>query len=203
MSASSVKTLGIDTLLRVLRGLRNGIIYGAKVRFPHALVMTFLFRDGSFQDKLKGIAKATITHAKNLGLFALTFKLIRELLAFIRQTDDGFNTLIAGFIGGGLRFGENDPITSQINMYIMSRVIFGIANWLVREGYVQYTPTNYRLFGATIWGLVMYLFYHERGVMQKSIESSMDYIYVESDTFAPLPSSFAGVLDWVYYGHPE
>jgi peroxisomal membrane protein 4 len=27
----------------IIKGLRNGIIYGIKIRFPHALVMTFLF----------------------------------------------------------------------------------------------------------------------------------------------------------------
>jgi peroxisomal membrane protein 4 len=30
-------------LLALIKGARNGIVYGAKVRFPHALVMTLLF----------------------------------------------------------------------------------------------------------------------------------------------------------------
>lgn len=34
-------------LLAIVKALRNGIVYGAKVRFPHALVMTFLFKSGS------------------------------------------------------------------------------------------------------------------------------------------------------------
>jgi peroxisomal membrane protein 4 len=34
--------------LALIKGFRNGLVYGAKVRFPHALVMTFLFRDGSY-----------------------------------------------------------------------------------------------------------------------------------------------------------
>ena len=33
--------------LAVLKGFRNGAVYGAKIRAPHALVMTFLFRSGS------------------------------------------------------------------------------------------------------------------------------------------------------------
>ena len=32
-------------ILAIVKGLRNGLVYGAKIRFPHALVMTFLFRD--------------------------------------------------------------------------------------------------------------------------------------------------------------
>lgn len=34
-------------ILAIVKGLRNGIVYGAKVRFPHAVVMTFLFKTGS------------------------------------------------------------------------------------------------------------------------------------------------------------
>lgn len=32
--------------LAILKGARNGIVYGAKVRFPHALVMAILFGRG-------------------------------------------------------------------------------------------------------------------------------------------------------------
>uniref|UniRef100_A0A671PIW8 Wu:fe02h09 n=1 Tax=Sinocyclocheilus anshuiensis TaxID=1608454 RepID=A0A671PIW8_9TELE len=35
------------TALAVVRGFRNGAVYGAKIRAPRALVMTFLFRSGS------------------------------------------------------------------------------------------------------------------------------------------------------------
>ncbi|KAG0082163.1 hypothetical protein BGZ92_011876, partial [Podila epicladia] len=31
-------------LLSIVKGFRNGLVYGAKIRFPHALVMTLLFR---------------------------------------------------------------------------------------------------------------------------------------------------------------
>lgn len=33
--------------LSVLKGFRNGLVLGTKVRFPHALVMTFLFHHGT------------------------------------------------------------------------------------------------------------------------------------------------------------
>jgi hypothetical protein len=33
-------------ILTLIKGIRNGIVYGSKVRFPHALVMIFLFRSG-------------------------------------------------------------------------------------------------------------------------------------------------------------
>ena len=31
-------------ILTIVKGFRNGLVYGAKIRLPHALVMTFLFR---------------------------------------------------------------------------------------------------------------------------------------------------------------
>jgi len=35
-------------VLALVKGFRNGIVYGWKVRFPHALVMTFLFRSQKY-----------------------------------------------------------------------------------------------------------------------------------------------------------
>jgi hypothetical protein len=33
--------------LAIVKGARNGLVYGAKVRFPHALVMSVLFGRGT------------------------------------------------------------------------------------------------------------------------------------------------------------
>lgn len=33
-------------VLSVLKGARNGIVYGVKIRFPHALIMSILFGKG-------------------------------------------------------------------------------------------------------------------------------------------------------------
>jgi hypothetical protein len=35
-------------LLSIVKGFRNGLVYGAKIRFPHALVMTLLFRRSKY-----------------------------------------------------------------------------------------------------------------------------------------------------------
>lgn len=32
--------------LAILKGARNGLVYGAKIRFPHVLVMSILFGRG-------------------------------------------------------------------------------------------------------------------------------------------------------------
>ena len=33
-------------LLAIVKGARNGIVYGVKIRFPHALIMSILFGKG-------------------------------------------------------------------------------------------------------------------------------------------------------------
>lgn len=37
---------GYADYLGILKGARNGLVYGVKVRFPHALVMAILFGRG-------------------------------------------------------------------------------------------------------------------------------------------------------------
>lgn len=43
----------------VLSAARQGASYGAKIRLPHALVMTFLFQKGTLESKIKRIVQVT------------------------------------------------------------------------------------------------------------------------------------------------
>lgn len=194
MSSLPYTSVG-PAVLSIIRGLRNGVIYGSKVRFPHALVMTVLFREGSLYEKMRGILKATFTHARNLSCFVAVFKGVMMLMSHLRNTEDGLNTVVAGFIGGGIIFGGNNPINSQINMYIMSRVVIGLARTAVRRGYIKEFKGSFRLYAAVCWALVMYLFYHESSpehVLQKSMVTSMDYLYLQSNEWPDTRN----IIDW-------
>lgn len=57
-----------------LLGLRQGVYYGARIRFFHALVMTLLFKQGSMRSKLRIILKLTYEHARNLGAYVFLYK---------------------------------------------------------------------------------------------------------------------------------
>lgn len=50
MSLASIQSLINDPefhdYLAILKGARNGLVYGVKVRLPHALVMSVLFGKG-------------------------------------------------------------------------------------------------------------------------------------------------------------
>ena len=66
-----------------LKGLVHGINYGTKIRFPHALVMTFLFKpDMNIVDKLRRILKLTFLHSRNLAAFVCVYKLVIALGRF-------------------------------------------------------------------------------------------------------------------------
>jgi len=60
---------------RVARGFRNGLLYGFKIRAPHAAVMTLLFRrGGNPADKARGVLRMALEHGRNLGRYVLIYK---------------------------------------------------------------------------------------------------------------------------------
>ncbi|WFD03400.1 hypothetical protein MOBT1_002089 [Malassezia obtusa] len=103
-------------VLAIVKGVRNGIVYGTKIRFPHALVMVFLFGSGTPRDKFKKILTATRQHAVRLGMYVAIYKTIltiqRDLLTNGKETPD--QSFIAGLIGGWYMFGERTPINEQV-----------------------------------------------------------------------------------------
>ncbi|KAI9282557.1 peroxisomal membrane protein 4 [Sporodiniella umbellata] len=169
-------------LLSILKGFRSGIVYGAKVRFPHALVMTILFKTGSWQSKVKGILNATKQHALNLGKFATIYK---SLMIVQRKVNGGkeanLHPFIAGIVGGYFVFGENNGINQQIILYLFSRVVLAIVKVPVKREIIDAPEHTFPVFAAVVWGLVMWLFKHEKDTVQPSLRASMQYIYSDSD----------------------
>lgn len=132
ISEPSVTYLDPPASIRRIRRLPNPIIH-PQVRFPHALVMTLLFkRDATLAQQAKLIWQATSTHSINLGTYVFLFKSLLCLMRHVRGVESPLNVLVAGALAGYRVFGKNDAINSQINMYILSRVILGTVNALVR-----------------------------------------------------------------------
>lgn len=172
------------TALAVLKGFRNGAVYGAKIRAPHALVMTFLFRSGSFQEKLWAILRATYTHSSNLACFVFTYKALCALQAYLQGETRQVHSFLAGSIGGFLVFHKNNSINSQINMYLLSRILFALCRLGVEKGYIPEPKRDpFPLFTALTWGLVMWLFGYHRPTLQPSLQSSMTYLYEDSNVW--------------------
>ncbi|CAH2292665.1 peroxisomal membrane 4 [Pelobates cultripes] len=157
-------------------------LYGAKIRAPHALVMTFLFKSGSLQEKIKAILQATFTHSRNLAYFVFTYKGLLATQEKLHGSRWQFHSFLAAMVGGWLVFGDNNHINSQINMYLLSRVLFGLSRLAVEKGYIPEPKHDvFPLFSALVWGFVLWLFEYHRHTLQPSLQSSMTYLYDDSN----------------------
>lgn len=184
-------------VLAVVKGFRNGAVYGAKIRAPHALVMTFLFRSGSLKDKLKAIAKATYTHSRNLAYFVFIYKGLQALQVKIQGKSLQSQSFLAACLGGWLVFGDNNNINSQINMYLLSRILFALSRLAVEKGYIPQPKRDpFPMFATLVWGIVLWLFEYYPHTLQPSLQSSMNYLYHDSNVWHD-------VTDFLVYNKPK
>jgi peroxisomal membrane protein 4 len=194
--------------LVLVKAIRNGLVYGTKIRFPHALVMVFLFRPGTLQEKIKLVWKATRQHALNLATFALLYKSSMMVLKNLNGGKEAsVHTFLAGLLGGYWVFGHGKAgqrsVTQQIVIYVFARVVLAVAklavtppgdNSLVGGSYgghggkgllglnerqLELVRKNaWPVFASLSWASVMWLFRWYPETLQPSLRSSMSYMYV-------------------------
>lgn len=194
-------------VLSLLKTARNGAVYGSKVRFPHALVMIFLFRSGTFKEKASLVFRATKKHATNLAKFASIYKIAMLALKRYGSTpgkEGPLDSFFAGLLGGyfvfgqrSKRYGKISSVSQQIVIYIFARVALGLARLAVKPGHglpvisseplhSQISHYAWPVFASVSWGLVMLLFKHHPEDLQSSLRSSMTYIYKDCDEWDSL-----------------
>ncbi|KAF8591975.1 peroxisomal membrane protein 4 [Ramaria rubella] len=188
--------------LAILKGARNGLVYGVKIRFPHALLMSILFGRGDWKTRARQIFTATKQHAINLASFVSLYK---ALLLLQKRLNGGkernADTFVAGLIGGYVVFGDRTAINEQIVLYVCSRVV---ASFIPRAGTTyagspaasssnagshKPIPPDARLFSffaALSWGAVMWLFKNRGETIQPGMFSSMRYLYRDSENWTNL-----------------
>eukprot|EP00485_Elphidium_margaritaceum_P001032 CAMPEP_0202695004 /NCGR_PEP_ID=MMETSP1385-20130828/8713_1 /ASSEMBLY_ACC=CAM_ASM_000861 /TAXON_ID=933848 /ORGANISM="Elphidium margaritaceum" /LENGTH=251 /DNA_ID=CAMNT_0049350957 /DNA_START=55 /DNA_END=810 /DNA_ORIENTATION=- len=172
-----------DDLWSIARGFRNGCVYGIKIRFPHALVMTLIFtNDRSIQNMSRTIFKKTKEHSLHLGHFVMMYKLLVVVVRrILRYPHNHFPIihLLAGGIGGGIVWGKRTAINHQINLYVFSRIFMGLVRSGVERGYFDGTAWKkwYLFFASLTWAIVMYLFEFEEHNLSRSLAASMRYLY--------------------------
>lgn len=158
--------------------------------------MTFLFRDGSLEDKLRFIVKATYQHSRNLALFVTIYKsllLAQRKLLTGDQVEKAHHSFVAGLIGGYIVFGNNDNINNQIVLYLFSRISMGLVKSVAQKysepsfgvtfKQLQDNPHIFSAFASVTWAIVMYLFRNDRNTLQPSLQASMQYLYNDSDSW--------------------
>ncbi|KAF8514514.1 Tim17/Tim22/Tim23/Pmp24 family-domain-containing protein [Gautieria morchelliformis] len=184
--------------LAIVKGARNGLVYGVKIRFPHALLMSILFGRGDWKSRARQIFLATKQHALNLAGFVSIYK---TLLLLQKRLNGGkerkSDTFFAGLIGGYIIFGDRTAINEQIVLYVSSRVLAsfipraGTTSTGTSSGDSQLKPIPpdarlFSLFAAVSWGAVMWLFKHRGESIQPGMFSSMRYLYRDSEQWSSL-----------------
>ncbi|KXH66233.1 peroxisomal membrane protein 24 [Colletotrichum salicis] len=185
-------------ILAVVKAARNGAVYGAKVRFPHALVL---------RQKAGLVFRATRTHARNLAKFATIYKLTMYLLKNYGPSpgkEGPYDSFFAGLLGGYIVFGGRSPrsgkissVNQQIVIYVFARVVLALARLAVAPGKglpvvsrddvsAKISYYAWPVFASTSWAMVMYLFRWQPQELQPSLRSSMTYIYQQSSEWDSL-----------------
>ncbi|TNV77184.1 hypothetical protein FGO68_gene7853 [Halteria grandinella] len=177
-----------NCLIAAIRGFRNGLYYGGKVRFAHAVVMAILFQSGvSPLQKLKTAIKLAWMHGRNLGSFVFVYKIAQCVLQQLFRKHHPAFSFIAGVIGAYVVWRDKNSINQQIVFYLLSRVLEGSAKRLQKAGHLNFIPSNFEAFpwlSMVVWGIVMYLFEDDKSVLQGSLQSSMQFLYKDSDQVA-------------------
>jgi len=213
----------IQCILSAIRGYRNGVITGVRVRIPYifqAIIYGVLFREGSVKERLKFVFKQMCFHGRNLAMFVGIYKTI---CCFFRNIgiSTGIESLIAGFIGGFTAFGESKGISGSVNnqlvLYLFARSIQALVQSFVNKGILPsfmsiQTPIGFRTFAGITLALALYLTEHEPETLSSSFMATMHYLYHKSDhgpllgpsdrTFLPIiilvTVSLLGYVGWEF-----
>lgn len=128
-------------LLELIRTTRNGMVYGGKIRFSHALVMSILYKSGPIKPRIMQVLKATRGHAEVLAAFAFIYKIIKDILAadnIIGSSKISTVKFIAGAVASWVVYLQhfnlfNGGITHQVTLYCFSRVLLATGKILLDQ----------------------------------------------------------------------
>ena len=85
----------------------------------------------------------------------------------------------------------------QINMYLLSRILFALSRLAVEKGYVPRPKQDpFPLFATLVWGIVLWLFEYYPHTLQPSLQSSMNYLYHDSNVWHD-------ISDFLIYNKPR
>ncbi|CAI5760471.1 unnamed protein product [Candida verbasci] len=139
-------------LLEIIKSARNGIVYGGKLRFSHALVISLLYKSGPLKPRLISVLNATKDHASVLASFAVIYKftilILKNDSMFGDDKNIGLIKFLAGCFGSWIVYSQHfnifhSGITHQITLYCFSRVVIAIGKILLDQ-YLNCFQPNFR-----------------------------------------------------------
>lgn len=136
-------------VLDAIRAGRNGLVYGGKIRFSHALVINLLYSSGPLKPRLIKVIQATKNHAEVLTSFAVIYKIACQILSqelILGKENHHLTKFLAGCFGSFIVYSHNfsyfsQPITHQITLYCFSRVVIAVGKIALDTILNCYQPT--------------------------------------------------------------
>lgn len=189
-------------IFTLIKAFRQGLVYGAKVRAPHATVLELVWGSGSLQKIPGKVLRLTSTHALGLGfssvIFTIVTRLLRALTTMTQQNRETSSSLVhseaspstwwhhtvAGFLVGYFAWGNaTSKVHQQMLIYVVSRLLVAVLQIVsLRVGY-NATPLHYRLFSGAMWALLMTILFAVPRCLQVNMRKSLEYVFLETDRF--------------------
>lgn len=174
-----------DILFHALKGFRNGVVYGTRVRAPHALVLNLVWSKSPYSSMPAKIFKVTKTHALGLGYSAALYAVVRGVLRWMQGTTHMWHNALAGFLIGACFWGDaNNGVHIQMMMYILARLICGLFHLITNKLAVPVPSYAYRVYMGGLWSLVILFLVYSPDKLQSSMTQSLQYIFQESNKFS-------------------
>ncbi|KAF2078297.1 hypothetical protein CYY_000389 [Polysphondylium violaceum] len=183
----------MDCILSAIRGARNGVLTGVRIRIPYifqAVIYAAIFRDPKLLNRVKVVIKQMFFHGKNLGLFVGIYKSICCLFRHF-GIKGGVESLIAGFVGGYIAFGESKStsgsVNNQIVLYLFARALIGFIQGFVKRKIIPENlstthPQGFKIFAGVTLAMILYLTEYEPETLNPAFMSTMTTLYHKSDS---------------------
>jgi peroxisomal membrane protein 4 len=199
----------LEEIREVLLSAFGGARYGAKIRLPHALVMSLLFggffsttstnnKNNDIKGILRRVVQLTVEHASNLAKFAAIYKTVLFALKLIRISSSSSSSSSSSCpqrnvtVVGQPQYSWHAAIAGAIGGYyswghysaVNQQLLLYLSSRVLLGAWKKLTARRipFPAVAALIWGAVMYLFEDDAQVLHPSLKSSMDEIYRYSST---------------------
>lgn len=187
-------------LFTLLKAFRQGLVYGTKVRAPHALVLNLVWGSGSLTAIPGKVFQVTKTHALGLALSSVIYTLVTQLLkhANFRLTRESgslvvsrvpavqwWHATLGGFLVGYFAWGDyTSGVHMQMMMYIASRLLVALYLMISEKAGFVGTAQHYRIYSGVLWATLMTILCVEPEVLQASMRKSLEYVFLETHCFS-------------------
>lgn len=179
----------MHTFFAALKGFRNGVVYGTRVRAPHALVLNLVWSHAPYRTMPAKIFKVTRTHALSLGFSSVIYTVTLELLKALQGGAQKWHTAVGGFLIGFIVWNDpNNHVHIQMMMYMLSRVISALYHLVATRRFNGAEAPKYafRVWMGLLYAITMLLLTNAPDTLQGSMAQSLDYIFIANHKFTKL-----------------